>query len=37
MNIFIFKKNDKLGIAVYKQKEFKEMITLQKQFERLGL
>jgi len=37
MNLFIFKKDEKLGIAVYKQTEFKEALTLQKQFERLGL
>ena len=37
MNLFIFKKDEKLGIAVYKQREFKEALTLQKQFERLGL
>ena len=37
MNLFIFRKNEKLGIAVYKHKEFKEALTLQKQFERLGI
>jgi len=37
MNMFIFKKNEKLGIAVYKENENKEVLTLKKQFERLGL
>jgi len=37
MNMFIFKKNEKLGVAVYKQNENKEVLTLKKQFERLGL
>ena len=37
MNLFIFKRKEKLGIAVYKKDEFKEMLSLEKQFERLGL
>lgn len=37
MNLFIFEKNEKLGIAVYEKTKFKEAISLQKQFERLGL
>jgi len=37
INLFIFKKEQKLGVAVYKGKEFKEVVTLEKQFERLGL
>jgi hypothetical protein len=37
MNMFIFKKDEKLGIAVYKHNEHKEILTLKKQFERLGI
>ena len=37
MNLFIFEKNEKLGIAVYEKTKFKEAISLEKQFERLGL
>ena len=37
MNLFIFKKNKKIGVAVYKDKTNKEVLTLEKQFERLGL
>ena len=37
LNLFIFKRKEKLGIAVYKKDEFKEMLSLEKQFERLGL
>lgn len=37
MNLFIFEKNNKVGVAVYSGKTFKEMLTLEKQFERLGI
>lgn len=37
VNLFIFKKDSKLGIAVYEKNNFKEILTLEKQFERLGL
>jgi hypothetical protein len=37
INLFIIKKNSKIMIAVYKETEFKEVLTLEKQFERLGL
>jgi len=37
INLFIFEKKDKLGIAIYEQTNFKEAITLEKQFERLGI
>lgn len=37
INLFIFKKGSKLGIAVYDKNNFKEILTLEKQFERLGI
>jgi|TARA_B110000908_G_scaffold20981_1_gene23570 hypothetical protein len=37
INLFIFEKNDKVGVAVYENKKFKEAVSLEKQFERLGL
>lgn len=37
VNMFIFEKNEKIGVAVYHNKNFKEAITLEKQFERLGI
>ncbi len=37
MNLFIFEKNEKIGIAIYENTNFKEAITLEKQFERLGI
>lgn len=37
VNLFIFKKDSKLGIAVYEKNNFKEILTLEKQFERLGI
>ena len=37
INIFIFEKNDKVGVAVYEHTTFKETLTLEKQFERLGI
>ena len=37
MNLFIFKKDSKLGLAVYEKNNFKEILTLEKQFERLGI
>ena len=37
VNLFIFKKDGKLGIAVYEKNNFKEILTLEKQFERLGI
>lgn len=37
MNLFLFEKNSKIGIAVYVGNKFKETLTLEKQFERLGL
>tara|TARA_B110000495_G_C22631850_1_gene375763 strand:- start:25 stop:420 length:396 start_codon:yes stop_codon:yes gene_type:complete len=37
INLFIFEKNDKVGVAVYDKTEFKEAISLEKQFERLGI
>ena len=37
VNLFIFKKDSKLGIAVYEKNDFKEILTLEKQFERLGI
>jgi hypothetical protein len=37
INLFIFKKDSKLGIAVYDKNNFKEILTLEKQFERLGI
>lgn len=37
MNLFIFQKDDKVGVAVYCGTKYKEMITLEKQFERLGI
>ena len=37
MNLFIFEKNDKIGLAIYDKKKFKEAISLEKQFERLGI
>jgi hypothetical protein len=36
-SLFIFKKDSKLGIAVYEKNNFKEILTLEKQFERLGI
>ena len=37
MNLFIFEKNEKLGVAIYENTTFKEAISLEKQFERLGI
>ena len=37
MNLFIFEKNEKIGVAVYENTTFKEALTLEKQFERLGI
>ncbi len=37
VNLFLFEKNKKIGVAVYLGKTFKETLTLEKQFERLGL
>lgn len=37
MNLFIFEKNEKVGLAVYVRGVYKELIPLEKQFERLGL
>ena len=37
INLFIFEKNDKVGVAVYDKTVFKEAISLEKQFERLGI
>lgn len=37
INIFIFEKNEKIGIAVYENTSFKQVISLKKQFERLGI
>lgn len=37
INLFLFEKNKKIGLAVYVNNKYKEMLTLEKQFERLGL
>ena len=37
INVFIFKKDKKIGVAVYEKTNFKEVITLEKQFQRIGL
>lgn len=37
INLFIFEKDKKMGIAVYKNIDFKEAIPLEKQFERLNI
>ena len=37
INMFIFEKNDKVGVAVYERTSFKEVISLEKQFGRLGI
>lgn len=37
INLFIFEKSDKIGVAVYEGTKFKETLTLEKQFERLGI
>ena len=37
INLFIFEKNDKVGVSVYDKTVFKEAISLEKQFERLGI
>ena len=37
INLFIFEKSDKVGVAVYEGTKFKETLTLEKQFERLGI
>ena len=37
INLFIFEKSDKIGVAVYEDTKFKETLTLEKQFERLGI
>ena len=37
INLFIFEKSDKIGVAVYENTKFKETLTLEKQFERLGI
>lgn len=37
INLFIFEKNDKIGIAVYENINFKEVLSLEKHFEQLGI
>jgi len=37
INLFIFEKSEKIGVAVYEDTTFKETLTLEKQFERLGI
>jgi len=37
INLFIFEKSDKIGVAVYEDTKFKETLTLERQFERLGI
>lgn len=37
MSLFIFERSGKIGIAIYQKTSFKETISLEKQFERLGL
>ena len=37
INLFIFEKNKKMGVAVYENTDFKEAIPLEKQFERLNI
>jgi len=37
INLFIFEKSEKIGVAVYEGTTFKETLTLEKQFERLGI
>jgi hypothetical protein len=37
ISLFIFKKDNRIGVAVYDKSNFKEMITLEKQFQRIGL
>jgi len=37
ISLFIFKKDNTIGVAVYHKLDFKEMITLEKQFQRIGL
>ena len=37
INLFIFEKSDKVGVAVYEGTKFKETLTLEKQFERFGI
>lgn len=37
INLFIFEKEEKIGVAVYDKTIFKEAISLTKQFERLGI
>lgn len=37
ISMFLFKKNGELQIAIYKDTAFKELLTLEKQFKRLGV
>lgn len=37
INLFLFEKNNKIGVAVYFKEVFKETLSLDRQFERLGL
>jgi hypothetical protein len=37
LSIFLFSRNDKIGIAVFKEKQNLKLITLSKHFEQLGL
>ena len=37
INLFIFEKNNKIGVGVYERTSFREAISLEKQFERLGI
>ena len=37
LSIFLFSRNDKIGIAVFKDKQNLKLITLSKHFEQLGL
>ncbi len=37
INLFIFEKGEKVGVAIYEDTKFKETLTLEKQFERLGI
>jgi hypothetical protein len=37
LSIFLFRRNDKIGIAVFKDKQNLKLVTLSKHFEQLGL
>ena len=37
ISLFTFKKDNRIGVAVYHKLDVKEMITLEKQFQRIGL